>query len=150
MFLHFIQISTLAIASFQDFKHREISWFLLPILFLISAIELYTSDRTVIEAFLSGLFVLFILLLTYLFYAAKHKSLRIDFADTLIGWGDILFFFAITPAFNFKNFSILFPLSLVFSLIAHLLVHKLDNAKSIPLVGWQSIFYSFALIIFNV
>ena len=102
--LYIIAFLLLVIVIFQDFRYRAISWILLPVLFLtILAIKISDDDintaltNTVINFTLLSLQFIFTLVYFVLFRNIKAS----DFTRRLIGWGDILFFIALTPAFIF-------------------------------------------------
>jgi multisubunit Na+/H+ antiporter MnhE subunit len=57
----------------------------------------------------------------------------------MIGLGDILFFFAITPLFKLRTFILFFIIGMISSLLLHLLANKFKKQENVPLAGYLSI-----------
>lgn len=146
MILILSQISVLGWTAFQDFKSREISWFLIPLLFGLGLASAVTESVDWIEYGFSALFVTAQLIMAYLYFCTKQRSIRIQFTDTLLGLGDILFFYAMVPFFNFEDFVFHHIAGFIFSIVCHLIYHQIKPQSSIPLAGWLSIYYSSILI----
>ncbi len=83
------------------------------------------------------------LALATLYFSFKNKKI-IFLTDGMIGWGDILFFVAITPLVPFAEFGVFFPVSLIFSLFCWLVVSlfKPGQLNKIPLAGLQAVFFA--------
>ena len=79
-----------------------------------------------------------------IYYSIKSRKIYNPLNVTL-GWGDVLFFFAISPIFSLKNFILFFILALILTLV----FTRLTRDKYIPLAGYFSI-YLFTLIFFKI
>lgn len=127
----------LTIIVVQDFRYRQISWFLIPV----------TLGGFVYKAFLAGDFtwkyftwnVAFVLLqllaLSVYFSLRKRKSVNI--INSYLGLGDILFFVVMCAVFSPVNFILFYILSLIITVVG-VLIHALitrQQIPSIPLAG---------------
>lgn len=134
------QISILGLTAFQDFKERAISIFIIPALIGVGVLHAIENGLLLADIFASTAFVSVQLLLVYLYFSIKKRSFKIDFTNSYLGLGDILFFYAIVPFFGFYDFVIMLTGGLVFSLLAHYIYSLFYKTKTIPLAGWLSIF----------
>lgn len=142
------QIVVLTITAYQDFKDRAISWFLPILIFVLGCIDFFTVGTwSAKQPLLSLMFLLVQMSIVYGYFSIKKGTFKINLTNDLLGWGDILFFVAMIPFFDFKTYLTLFISGLIFSLIGHQILNKIQPNKSIPLAGWLSIFYSFYLIL---
>lgn len=129
----------LGIVAAQDFKSREISWYLIPLLFIafLSKGIALTSVKEISTLFLINFcFVVFILLVLTIYISLKKQQLT-NIINSYIGLGDVLFFFALCAAFSFVNFIAFYIGSTLFSLIAFLAYNAISKkaSKEIPLAG---------------
>ncbi|RED45649.1 hypothetical protein DFQ02_10827 [Seonamhaeicola aphaedonensis] len=135
-----ILIGVLVLVFIQDFKNRAIH-VMLPIGLLLAALVVnYTSNHLrLLDIAYNILFVLINLfgLMLYLSFKEKHF---INPIDTYLGLGDIVFFLAVTPLFNFKSFILFFIFGLLFSLLLHIGLKWMIKINSIPLAGYLSLF----------
>lgn len=124
---------------YQDFKDRLVYWFLYPLIGVLAfSIQfLIVPINSIMLNIISNLaLVLFLLLVCYL-YARVRK---LDFANSF-GLGDVLFFVFICFTFSIISFIVLFIFSLIFSLLAHFVLSKNSNDKTVPLAGYMSLFF---------
>lgn len=133
-------IATFLYIFFQDFKDREVYWFLFPFVGLFTGILHF--NEVLKEVFLLTLIynilcVLFIFILTLLYIKLKLKE---KFSH-VFGYGDLLFFIAITFSFSTFSFIVLFVMSLIFSLSLHLVLKSKSSHSSVPLAGYMSLFF---------
>ncbi|VVU99584.1 MULTISPECIES: prepilin peptidase [Mesonia] len=134
----------LCILVYQDFKHRHIHIVVLIVLFLLSAylgVKLNLGYKNLIY---NVTFILINIVGLIIYYSIKSRKIYNPLNVTL-GWGDVLFFFAISPIFSLKNFILFFILALILTLV----FTRLTRDKYIPLAGYFSI-YLFTLIFFKI
>ena len=143
MVILFSQITVLLITAYQDFKERAISWLLLPTILGLGITNAIVNRLDLNQLIASTLFVSCVLLLVYLVFVIKRKSFKLNFTDVYLGIGDILFFYAIIPFFEFNDYLLIFSAGLSFSLISHFIYSLFYKSTSIPLAGWLSIFLIF-------
>lgn len=130
----------LVIIVFQDFKHRAISWYLVPFTFLALLIKgLLTTSATTIflkDSLFNAAFILVQLLLISVYISIKNKK-RTNIVNSYLGIGDILFFVVLCMAFSPANFIVFFIVSLVLTLIGFIVYRiAVKSAKAeIPLAG---------------
>ena len=142
--LEIISISFLSIIIFQDFKQRQISWILIPLLFiLLSLISVQETGgiKTSLQLFLVNcVFIFFQLICLTVYFSIKERKLN-NIINTYIGIGDVLFFIVLAAAFSPLNFIIFYVFSLILTVVGVLLLKlfKPFSLKEIPLAGTMSL-----------
>lgn len=138
-----ILIGLLSIVTYQDFKSRAISWFLIPLLlitFIVYGITVIDITEYITFFSLNVFMLLNILIGTTIVISIKEKKLT-NIIDNYLGLGDILFFFILTTLFSPINYFIfLIGSILLFSIIfsINLLISKKKKAL-FPLAGAMSV-----------
>lgn len=127
----------------QDFKHRLISWPLIPLLllcFLTQGFIKIPMAELLHNTFFNLAFIVLQLLALSIYISLKNKKL-VNIVDSYIGLGDILFFAVITTAFSPVNFIIFYIAGLLFTLISYGIYVSLkkSGSKEIPLAGTMSL-----------
>jgi hypothetical protein len=137
--------------AFQDFRERQISWLLLPPVFIFFAWKgfLTQSPAALITGFvLNSCFILVQLLLLTLWMSLRNKKWT-TIIDVHLGLGDILFFAAITAAFEPFLFVVFYVLSMIITL-AGVLISRLLLPRAnpeIPLAGSMAMVLMICIII---
>lgn len=136
-------IVLLFIIAYQDFKHRAIWWFIIP---LVCLIQIYVS---IVEvgfslfsefAIINCIVVAFQLLALYLYLRFRYRLKTISgLFHKYLGLGDVLFFFVLALAFSPVNFVLFLVLILVLSLIISAFVKTVK--QSVPLAGILALGY---------
>ncbi len=146
--MFFVKISliiTLLSILHQDYKDREVYWFLYPfagMLFFILQYQQSGITVTLTNLTFNLFFISIILLCAYCYNLIR---LKLNFLKEVLGIGDILFFIFICFGFSPVSFIVLFVFSLVFALAIHLsLTNK--KQKSVPLAGYMSLFFCIVLL----
>ncbi|HEX8514825.1 MAG TPA: hypothetical protein VF868_01410 [Bacteroidia bacterium] len=127
---------------FQDLRSREISWFLIPLLFIGFTIKavltIPQNDVLLYFLFNSGFVIVQLILLTLYFSLKNHRFTNI--INKYLGIGDLLFFLAICTASSPANFIMFFILSMVLILIIYFIYTLISDKplKEIPLAGLMS------------
>lgn len=127
---------------FQDYKDRNVYWFLYPIMGILAG--LLQWQITPLSSFLANsgfnlLFVCTLLLFCYLYTRIKLKK---PFLQSVLGLGDVLFFISITFSFSIVSFWVLFVFSLIFSLVLHWVLQHKQTEKTVPLAGYMALFFA--------
>lgn len=138
-------IATLMVVSYQDFKMREVSWFLFPLslcLLLLTKNPFPDIDFFTHSMIPNLLFSVLQLAILVLFFAIKGISFK-ELLSKYIGLGDLLFFLVLALSLPFPFYPIFMVISLMISAFAGLLIFK---GKTIPLAGIQSLVLIFCLI----
>jgi hypothetical protein len=131
----------LIIIFLQDMKYRKIH-IVLPIFLFgitLSFIEGYDFSGKVFFILPNFLFLLLTFSVMVFYMSIKEKKFLNPFKN-YFGVGDLLFYLAITPLFFLYNYILFFVLSLVFSIIVHLIVRPLLSQKTVPLAGYAAVF----------
>ncbi|MCF8457030.1 MAG: prepilin peptidase [Bacteroidales bacterium] len=132
------------ILSIQDFRHRQVSGYLVLILILLfGGFSFYMGSDY--GSYLNLLFVNFILLLfvtfMVLFYFYVLRKYSIKEITRLIGKGDVLFIFTLLFIFSPENFILFNIISYIVSLLYFAAIRFSTNEKEIqiPLAGIMSV-----------
>ena len=141
----------LSVIIYQDFKSREISWFLIPLLLTIGCTNAlinidFTSFLTYSSINLTT--VILNLLGVTIFVSLKEKKIT-NIVDSYLGLGDILFFLVLTVLFSPINFFLFFIGSiLIISLIyGGVFLFNKNKETLIPLAGAMSLLLIVALVL---
>ena len=131
---------------YQDFKDREVYFFLYPILFLAVGYEYYSLGFDVAFNLIAFnlLLVFFMVGLVFLYYYLKKHSLK-SFFENVFGLGDLLFFVFLALFFSPANFLLVFNCSLILGLLLSR-VFKSFKSRGVPLAGVQAIVVLFWII----
>src|SRR5690606_14005291 len=138
-------LQTLAMAgcgimSFQDFRDREVSWVLFPILGLSLALLHWSQvDVTVFLVSVLGNIIIINCILLILWTVTKYL-LRKEFLNMAFGLGDALFMYALALGFPTVTFIYLLVGSIGFSLVAFLVLNRSHKMETVPLAGLMGIF----------
>lgn len=130
----------------QDWKYRKIHVVLPLIFFIISFFTIHQTDFTKANIIIYNL-GFFIITLSVLvgYMSIKHKKFLNPF-EHYFGFGDLLFYVAVTPLFLLENYVIFFIFSLVFAIAAQMFLKKLIYENTIPLAGFASAFLFFLIV----
>lgn len=148
--LLFILLGLLALVVFQDFKSRNISWFLIPLLLVVfitrAILKIDIQEFITYSGINLAIIVLNLLGVTFLVWL-KEKKLK-NIVDTYLGFGDILFFLVLTTVFSPLNFIVFYLGSIILITLIYgsiILFNKQKNTL-IPLAGAMSVLLILVLI----
>ncbi|WP_293917938.1 MULTISPECIES: hypothetical protein [unclassified Sphingobacterium] len=144
MWLKIFIVLILILIAYQDFRYRGVTWYFFPLLFLgLSAISIrdYGWHEVSLYSALNLLFIVLQLLILQLYFRIRNGHWQWIF-DTVLGWGDVVFFIAIAVYFTLWGYFMFFVLSLGFALVMSLLL-RMGTKKEItvPLAGWQAVLF---------
>ncbi len=151
LLLLIIPIGILMILVIQDFKSREISWFIIPLLFVVFTVKAILKidvDELLIYFGINSLIVCTNLLGVCIMVSLKEKKIT-NILNTYLGLGDVLFFLLITIVFSPLNFFIFFMGSVLVCSIVYGLMLLINKKKQLPfpLAGAMSLMLIAASII---
>lgn len=127
-------ILLLCFVFYQDLKYRAVYWFLFPLLLVMSYFYL-KNEINQQSWLLNTAFVLIQLLGIWGYFSLKAKK-PINFVNSHLGLGDILFFGVLILWFTPINFILFFTGSLVITLISLLLFKRNSlTVYKVPLAG---------------
>lgn len=146
----FILIVCLSLIAIQDFKHRAISWYILPIMFLaflFKSFSLLSYHQVLKFALINLSFIIIQLIILTAYMSIKNKKVT-NIINTYLGIGDVLFFITLTVAFSPVSFIAFYILSLMITLLFYIFYKIIfKNASTqIPLAGGQSICFLIAML----
>ena len=147
LFVKLFLIFNLVFIAYQDIKERLVYWFLFPLLGILVGILFFT--QTLPELFLTSVLINLIIICIFYLVIVLHSFLVLKKSfKEVIGWGDILMFFFLIFTFSSVSFTVTFIGAIFFSFIAHILLKKKFENKTVPLAGYMSIFYSITYLAF--
>ena len=128
----------------QDFTHRKISWYLIPILFfgiLFNGIQKLNMVEYLYYIMINGFILIVLMGVLLVYYWTKERSIK-NFVGKTIGLGDLLVFITLCFGFSPINFVVFFLIGLLLTLIFHLIntAISLKANKQIPLAGYLAVF----------
>lgn len=122
---------------FQDWKYRRIHVVLPLAIFLFSFFAIPIEIK-----YLNILYNTFFFLLTLsvlvVYMSVKIKRFSNPFQN-YFGFGDLLFYIAISPLFILQNYILFFILSMIFAIGIQFGLKKIIIEKTVPLAGFSSI-----------
>ncbi len=130
---------------YQDYKDRQVYWFLFPLIGLFCGVLFYKN--TLPELFYNALklnlaFITVMLLIIALYSKLKLKTSLFK----TIGLGDLLLCIALALSFSTIAFIVVFIWALICSLLLHMLLPKHNSNTLVPLAGYMSLFFLAAYI----
>jgi Flp pilus assembly protein protease CpaA len=143
LLLNTATILSLLVIAFQDFKERKISAILIAVTFiflLIISIKSLGPYSGLQFTAINTSFILFQFLFLFLFYFIRHGK-PLNFVNTYLGTGDILFILAICPLASPVNFIAFYVFGLIIALTAFIILKMIKRSTSseIPLAGILSV-----------
>ncbi|MES2813137.1 MAG: prepilin peptidase [Bacteroidota bacterium] len=127
----------LLIMLWQDWKYRRIH-VLLPM--LVFAIGMFMVNGFVIyKSILVNIVFFIIVFASLVLYMSLKAKAFLNPLEHYFGLGDVMFYIAITPFFNVKQYAVFFIASMIFALVMQLLVKKHSNHITVPLAGFSSL-----------
>lgn len=134
----------LAILFWQDAKWRHIHM-VLPLIVFACAYFLtnYVQDNLKITGINILFFSTTIALLT-LYMSLKNKGFQNPFQH-YFGFGDLLFYLAITPLFLLHNYILFFICSLLFAIVMQFALRKWIKKDAVPLAGLSALLLLFII-----
>ena len=147
-------VAVLSWMTWEDTRYRAISIWTFPVLFVgillgqahfISWAEtlwMVKVNLVLLSVQLGGIWLYLIL---------KHRAL-VNPMQGFIGWGDVLFWVAVLPAFSPLAFLLFYIVSLSVALLLHVTFRRsrlYGDATKIPLAGLQALVYSVWLLAYG-
>lgn len=136
VFFWLLLLGLLGIVSYQDFRERAISWWLIPLLLITCfGIQQYTLGYNLwFGVFVNSFFLLAQLLGLSLYFSIKHRKF-VNITKEYLGIGDILFFIPLCFLFSPLHFIVFFISSFIFILLGYFLWRVFQPIETIPLAG---------------
>ncbi len=130
----------------QDWKYRKIHIALPVFIFIFSFFTVHQTYVVKANIIIYNL-VFFLLTLGILvaYMSIKNKKFLNPF-EHYFGFGDLLFYVAVTPLFLLENYVIFFIFSLVFAILVQMLLKKMIHEKTVPLAGFAAVFLFFLIV----
>ncbi len=136
---------SLCFVIYQDIKYRYIH-VILPVIIFSSGLYLIKADIKILldVMFLNVLFFVFVFSVLVLYMSVKQKRILNPFKN-YFGFGDLLFFMALSPFFVLRNYIVYFIASMFFSIVLYFAFKKVIKKETIPLAGYASVLFLFII-----
>ncbi len=137
---------------YQDLRERKLSVWIL-VMTAIVAMAIGFSEQGEWKSFVvntaTNIAFIFIQTIVISGYIIFRFQVRITGVLTFIGFGDLLFWFAVCPLIIFPVFIMHFIASLLLAMILHVVFYRFSfyGSKTVPLAGMQSLYYVVMLLI---
>jgi uncharacterized paraquat-inducible protein A len=149
-----VRISTiffLAMLSVQDWRKRQVHWFLFPVLLLLfvyQKADAYQGTNDFLMDFLFPFCFLLLQLAVLTVYVSVRSRRWTMITDGFVGLGDILFFLVLCFYFNLYTYVLFYLISLMLVLIIWPLSQAFLKLKenTIPFAGLQAFFLILVLL----
>lgn len=143
MIIQILTIPFLLFLSYQDFRYRAISWWLIPVLVLaFGYMEISTigGDQFLANIALNLGFIVFQLAVLTLYFSIKNREF-INIINIYLGIGDVLFFVVLASVFSFVNYIFFLVTSFVLVMTGFMIFKniKRNTNPEIPLAGAMSL-----------
>jgi hypothetical protein len=121
----------------QDLKYRHIH-FTLPLILFCAAISILIIDYrgSLLLILYNCIFFILVFLILTIYLSSKERSFVNPF-EKHFGFGDLLFYIAVSPLFLFTNYILFFIGSMMFSILAYAILRV--KHETIPLAGYASL-----------
>ena len=131
---------------YQDYKERQVFWFLFPLVALLSGILLF--DRMFVVAAITTICINLVLtcILIYVIYLYSKYKMKMTLNQTF-SIGDALMLVALAFTFESEIFMVLLVFGLIFSLLLHLALKRFSKFSNVPLAGYLSLFFAASYIV---
>ncbi len=137
-FIDCLLLLPLGAIVYQDFKFRAIGlgWLiLLCLLIVIRTANILEGSLTAAYSLANSTFVIIQVIFITVFYSLKNKRF-INIGAAYLGWGDVLFFIAISPLFSPVNYVLFYVVSLTLTLCLFVGIQVYTRQPQlIPLAG---------------
>lgn len=137
---------TLFFIVFQDFKERQIWWFLPLILIVLLALSILPTIPFK-NYFYSLLYVVLIVFVLSVYVRIRFKSSALF--KEYFGLGDLLTLIAFIPFFHFREYVFFTTTATCLALVFFLMMQLIKKAKTIPYAGYVSLVFGCYFVYFQ-
>lgn len=136
---YFILLICFLLVFIQDWKYRRIHIALPILIFVFSFYAIQINSFILFKILVyNNIFLLFTFSFLVIYMSIKKKQFLNPFQN-YFGLGDLLFYVAISPLLQLKNYILFFIVSMLFAIVVQLGLKKIVNNDSIPLAGFSAV-----------
>lgn len=139
LIFHILLSALLLLAFYQDWKFRAITWLVFPLIISVTLLIFWQLGFNW-KILGSNLIFVTIVMLVLFFYVSLRERKFTNIFENHFGFGDVLFFIAISPLFGITNFILFFISGMILSGIVHLIFSKNSTKQTIPLAGYLALY----------
>lgn len=137
--LHITLVILMIIVFYQDWKFRAIHWFIFPLIAIDTFLIFFSQSWSLITPGLNLTFVSIVMVSLFLYISIREKKWTNIFARHF-GFGDVLFFVALTPLFSPWNYMLFFTSGMFVSVVMHRIQWLKSSRDTIPLAGYLGLY----------
>lgn len=140
MVLQLLSALGLGIMAYQDMRDREVSWLLFPLLGISLGLTFGLQVGLTVFLYTILLNLVLVTVMVALLWAITKFIFKKTFLDVSFGLGDLLLLYVFALGFPTMTFVYLLVGSLLFSLLAFLLMKLILQSQTVPLAGLMGLF----------
>lgn len=129
----------LLIVFIQDWKYRKIHVALPLVIFIFSFFIISKGNLSLIKICLYNAFFFLITLSILIVYMSVKNKRYLNPFQNYFGLGDLLFYIAICPLFELKNYILFFIFSMIFAIGLQMGLKKMIQENTVPLAGFTAL-----------
>lgn len=129
----------LLIVFIQDWKYRKIHIGLPLAIFIFSFYIISKGNLSLIKICLYNAFFFLITLGILIVYMSVKNKRYLNPFQNYFGLGDLLFYIAISPLFELKNYILFFIFSMIFAIGLQIGLKKMIQENTVPLAGFTAL-----------
>lgn len=130
----------LGIMAYQDMRDREVSWLLFPVLGTCLAFTFAFQVGLTVFLYAILLNLALVTVMVALLWAITKFIFKKTFLDVSFGLGDLLLLYVFALGFPTMTFVYLLVGSLLFSLVAFMVMKLVLQSQTVPLAGLMGLF----------
>ncbi len=140
MMLQLLSAVGLGIMAYQDMRDREVSWLLFPLLGISLGLTFGLQVGLTVFFYATLLNLALVTVMVALLWAITTFIFKKPFLDVSFGLGDLLLLYVFALGFPTMTFVFLLVGSLLFSLLAFMLMKLVLQSQTVPLAGLMGVF----------
>lgn len=140
MVLQLLSAVGLGIMAYQDMRDREVSWLLFPILGVSLGLTFGLQVGLTVLLYAILLNLVLVTVMVALLWSITKFFFKKPFLNVSFGLGDLLLLYVFALGFPTMTFVYLLVGSLLFSLVAFIIMKLVLQSQTVPLAGLMGLF----------
>lgn len=140
MVLQLLSTVCLGIMAYQDMRKREVSWLLFPLLGISLGLAFSLQVGLTVFLYTTLLNLVLVTVIMVLLWAITTFIFKKAFLNVSFGLGDLLMLYVCALGFPTMTFVYLLVGSLLFSLVAFMVMKLVLQSQTVPLAGLMGLF----------
>lgn len=140
MVLQLLSALGLGIMAYQDMRKREVSWLLFPLLGISLGLTFSLQVGLTVFLYTTLLNLVLVTVIVVLLWAITTFIFKKPFLNVSFGLGDLLMLYVSALGFPTMTFVYLLVGSLLFSLVAFMVMKLVLQSQTVPMAGLMGLF----------